>query len=449
MKRVSLLIAAYLLSFAAHGEVFKDGETVCFLGDSITHGGRFHSIIYDYYLTRFPERKIHFVNAGVSGDSAGGALGRLDEDVTAKKPTAVAIMFGMNDVGRGNYVAVPDESRKAAQQRALDSYQTNMEKLVGRIRGEAGNPRLLFITPSPFDQSGVNEHNNNQPGCNDGLGRCSAVVREISTKNNGLLVDFHAPMTAFNAEQQKGDPAYTLVGPDRVHPGTQGHVMMAWLFLKSQGAPALVSKVVIDAKTGQVAECANATVTGLTKNGGACHFTVLEQALPFPIDAAAQPILERLPIEQDLNQEIVAVKGLASGTYELRIDDVAVGRYTAESLERGVNIAMNVAAPQVIQAQEVAKVNETRRSTETTLRHYAATRWFLKHRQVNPDDLSAVQVFAETKMAKTGYYESKVPDYLKQWEKRGEVIARLAALEQKAYAARQPVSHAYVVCPVP
>lgn len=79
MKRLSglFLVAALFLAQVAGGEVFKDGETVCFLGDSITHGGRFHSFVYDYYLTRFPERTIRFVNAGVSGDSAGGALGRF------------------------------------------------------------------------------------------------------------------------------------------------------------------------------------------------------------------------------------------------------------------------------------------------------------------------------------------------------------------------------------
>lgn len=449
MKRVYFLYAAFLISFAASGEVFKDGETVCFFGDSITHGGRFHSIIYDYYLTRFPERTIRFVNAGVSGDSAGGALGRLDEDVTVNKPTSVALMFGMNDVGRGNYVANPDENQKGAQKRALDGYRENMEKLVGRLRREAGEPHLLFITPSPFDQTGMNDRNNNQPGCNDGLGRCAALVREMAVKNKGTLVDFHAPMTAFNEEQQKRDPTYTIVGPDRVHPGAQGHLMMAWLFLKSQGAPSLVSKVVIDAEAGQVAEISNATVTGLANKDGACQFTVLEQALPFPIDSAAQPILERLPIEKDLNQEIMAIKGLARGKYELRIDGVAVGRYTAEALAMGVNLACTVEAPQVKQAQEVAKLNESRRATETTLRNYAATRWFLKHRQVNPDDLSAVQVFADTKMAKSGYYESKVPDYLKNWGKRGEVLAQVAMLEQKVFAARRPVSHAYAVCPVP
>jgi lysophospholipase L1-like esterase len=449
MRRLRFLTAALLLSCVARGEVFKDGETVCFFGDSITHGGRYHGYIYDYYLTRFPERTVRFVNAGVSGDSAGGALGRLEEDVAAKRPTSVALMFGMNDVGRGNYVVAPTEQQRAAQQRALDGYRANMERLVARLRAEAGEPRLLFITPSPFDQTCVNDRDNNQPGCNDGLAQCAETVRELAAKNGGTVVDFHAPMTAFNAEGQARDPAFTIVGPDRVHPGAPGHLMMAWLFLKAQGAPAQVSSVVIDAAEGRIAESVNAAVTGLEKKDGGWCFTVLERALPFPVDPAARTLLERVPVERDLNQETLAVRGLAPGLYELRIDGGAVGQYTAEAFERGVNLAFNEAAPQVKQAREVARLNEARRSTETVLRNHAAVRWFLRNRKVDPDDLEAVKLYAETKMAKTGYYEGKVPDYLQNWGRRGEVAGKVAELERRALEARVPVAHAYAVCPVP
>jgi hypothetical protein len=355
----------------------------------------------------------------------------------------------MNDVNRGSYVASPDAQKQAAQQAALVQYRKNMETLVGRLRSEAGEPKLLFVTPSPFDQTSVNDRNNNQPGCNDGLGECAAAVRELAGKNNGAVVDFHGPMTAFNLERQKGDPAYTIVGPDRIHPGAPGHLMMAWLFLKAQGAPALVSKVAVDAANGRVAESANADVSGLVKRADAWEFTVLERALPFPVDAAAQPVLEHLPIADELNREIVAVTGLPSGSYDLLIDGAAVGRYAASELSKGVNLAFNAAAPQVRQAQAVARLNEARRSTESVLRNYAAVRWFLKHRQVNPDDLAAVAAFAETKMSRTGYYEGKVPDYLKGWPQRADVVAQVAAAEQAALAARKPAPHVYVVRPAP
>ena len=452
MKRSVLftLVGALFLVSAGfvRGEVFKDGETVCFLGDSITHAGRFHGMILDYYLTRFPERTIRFVNAGIAGDSAGGAQGRLEEDVIVKKPTSVAVMFGMNDVGRGNYVAEPDAQKKAAQQGALDHYQKNMVRLVERLRKEGGEPKLLFITPSPFDQTVVLERDNNQPGCNDGLGRCAEIVRELAAKNAATLVDFHGPMTAFNLEQQKRDPKYTIVGGDRVHPGTPGHLMMAWLFLKAQGVPSVVSQVAVDAAAGRVAESVNAEVTAVAKKDGGVAFTVLEKALPLPVDPGAKPLLDLLPIEKDLNQELFAVTGLADGKYEVKIDGVAVGQYAASALAQGVNLAFNEATPQFRQAQAVARLNEARRQTETKLRNYAAVRWFLRIRKVDPDDLAAVKVFAETKMNKTGYFEAQVPAYLEKWGARGEIVAQVAEQEQALFAARKPVPHGYEVVAV-
>jgi len=425
--------------------VFQDGETVCFLGDSITHTGHYHRFAYDYYLTRFPERTIRFVNAGIAGDWAGGTRERLTEDVTDKKPTSVAIMFGMNDVNRGSYVSGPDAQQKAAQQDALDGYRKNMETLVNRLRNEVNEPRLFFMSPSPFDQTVVNNDNNNQPGCNDGLERCTKIVRDLATKNNGTVVDFHGPMTAFNQERQKADPTYTITGPDRVHPGAAGHLMMAWLFLRTQGAPALVSKVVFEAASGQVTESANATVSRLMINNGTWEFTVLEKALPFPVNNDATEMLTQLPIEQELNQEIVSFKGLAAGKYELLIDGTLVGRYSADDLSKGINLAFNTATPQYQQAQTVAQLNGVRHSNEVALRNYAAARWFLRQSQVNPDDLAAVGVFTETKMNKTGYFEDMVLYYLKTWPERGLYVTKIIDLENKLFATRQPVAHTSIL----
>ena len=69
------------------------------------------------------------------------------------------------------------------------------------------------------------------------------------------------------------------------------------------------------------------------------------------------------------------------------------------------------------------------------------------HRRIDPDDLAAVKEYAETKMSKTGYYEGHVPTYLAEWERRGEVVAQVAALEKEALRARIPVPHEYEIQP--
>ncbi len=443
------LMSILTLGGIAHAELFKDGETVCFLGDSITAGGRTQSIISDYYLTRFPALTVRFVNAGRSGDSARGALGRLQEDVIAKTPTSVTIMLGMNDVGRGNYVANPDANKLQQQQQSLDGYKANMEKVVERIRTEAGEPKLLFLTPSPFDQTVVLEKENNQPGCNDGLGRCAEIVKELAAQNKGTVVDFHAPMTALNLEQQNKDPKWTIIGGDRVHPGAPGHLMMAWLFLKTQGAPAVVSKVTVDAAAGRTVKSVNAEVTKIEKKDGGVEFTVLEKALPFPVDPAARSVLELLPIEKELNQEILSVSGLASGTYELKIDGVVVAKATAEDFAQAINLAFNEATPQFKQAQSVARYDEQRRSAESQARSLLNTRrWMQSYYKIDVDDMTAVQAHYDQFTDKKEYNARMALNYIKNWSKYGEFLQQVTNYERDALAARDPVPHTYALVPV-
>ena len=104
--------------------------------------------------------------------------------------------------------------------------------------------------------------------------------------------------------------------------------------------------------------------------------------------------------------------------------------------------------PQAKQSANVAQINDQRRGIECQLRNYAAVRWFLRNRGVNPDDSTAIKTFAETKMNKTGYFEQQVPTYLKEWPNRGQLQAQATDLEKKALASRTPVSHNYEIHPV-
>src|SRR5215211_7723135 len=75
----------------------RDGDTVVFLGDSITAARTYGKIIEDYTLLRFPERKVRFLNAGWGGDTAAGGLKRLERDVFALGATVLTVAYGVND----------------------------------------------------------------------------------------------------------------------------------------------------------------------------------------------------------------------------------------------------------------------------------------------------------------------------------------------------------------
>jgi hypothetical protein len=68
----ALLIAATALR--ASDFALRDGDTVTFLGDSITAARGYTKIVEHYTLMRFPERRVRFINAGQGGDTAHGSL---------------------------------------------------------------------------------------------------------------------------------------------------------------------------------------------------------------------------------------------------------------------------------------------------------------------------------------------------------------------------------------
>lgn len=355
----SLLLLLLPLALRA-AEAFTANETVVFLGDSITHGGRYHAYVEAYYLTRFPARPLTVINAGASGDVLAGALARFDRDVAAHKPTTVTIMLGMNDVSRGLYsTAAATDAQLAGRRKALDTYRENLTKLLTRLR-DLKVAHIVLITPSPYDQTAQIDTNNNL-GVNDALAECARIGRELAPTFNAEVIDFQASLTAANVARQQILPASTLVGQDRVHPGPMGHLAMAYQFLAQQKVPALVSRTVIDAKAAQATEAANIQIRNLVSTAQLLRWQAQPSTLPFPIDPEATEALTLFPIERDLNQELLRVTNLAPGRYRLFIDGAPVSTFTHSALAFGVNLAQ-LPTPQSRQAQEVLSLIERKRS---------------------------------------------------------------------------------------
>src|SRR5690242_10481453 len=89
----------------------RDGDTVVFLGDSITAARTYGKIVENYTLLRFPGRKVRFINSGRGGDTAAGGLRRLDRDVFAHGATVLVVAYGINGIGWGTQA---DEEHKDA-----------------------------------------------------------------------------------------------------------------------------------------------------------------------------------------------------------------------------------------------------------------------------------------------------------------------------------------------
>lgn len=428
---------------------FQAGDRVCFIGDSITHNGKYTALVYLYYATRFPDRELRMYNCGISGDSAAGAVRRFDWDIAVHKPTAATVLLGMNDVGRTLYGRDKTaEKNKKAQQAAIASYAANMAQLAELLK--KGDVRTTWLTPTIYEQN-ADTGTENLYGCDEGLANCGREALALAAKYNAPSIDIHSEMGLLNAKAQKLNKTFTLVGPDRVHPGDIGHLVVAYLILRGQNATPLVAKIGIDAEMCAVRESGRCQISKLKATPTAVSFDCLEQALPFPVPEAAAPALKLISFDQDLNQELLQVEGLFGGTYELLIDGSPVAEYDAAALKTGVNLATCPKTPQYAQAKAVAELNAKRQMLESSrLRTFAQVRhWHLAKSKISENDAAAVKAYLMEQVEKGkgsrlyGYNKSVVENYLKYKPTEKETVAEVEATVAEMYRAAQPKPHHY------
>jgi hypothetical protein len=358
-------------------------------------------------------------------------------------------MLGMNDVGIWLYG--PDKNTPADDQKrraAISAYEDNMRKLATQL--QSAGVRLIFITPSIYDQTAVFDRPVSYSG-NDGLGICARYVRDLAREFHGTLVEFYTPMCQINREQQKSDPHFTLVGPDRVHPGDVGHFVMAYQFLKAQGAPEYVSKMALDAGQGEVTGETNCSISDLQTGNSGVSFTCLENALPFPVRESAQPALKMVPFIADMNQELLQVGGLRPGRYAVSIDGHAVGVYGSDDLAAGVNLATVTSTPQYQQAAKVMTINQQRHGLEaSTLRWIAlmeAAFWPKRvDGPVNMAEITPVfQKIADDAKKTSSPVAGWVNDYLRNKPHEAEFRSQADRYAAEMRIAAQPRPHHYVI----
>ena len=294
---------------------FKDGETVVFLGDSITHGGRYVADLQLLWSLRHPGSNVTFHNAGIGGQRANHGLVRYDWDVAPLKPDRVFIMFGMNDVARDERWAPPETPEKLKLRAELThTYETNLVALVRKVRAAGAVP--VVMTPTPFDQYTSSTNVVNCPGTDDpGLKSFAAKAREVAAAEKAEVVelyDYLAPILKANPDKK--------FLKDRVHPGLEGHLLIAALVLRAMGEDDAVGTATFDASS------------------GGRRFVYRPRRLPYPTCREYAVADSVWPLTGGFNREIVKVVGLPEGSWTLRLGEVAYGTFTAKELSDGVNV---------------------------------------------------------------------------------------------------------------
>ncbi len=345
---MSRLLCLSLFAFATVARLFAadtpfylhDGDRVVFYGDSITDQ-RLYTVYTELFtMTRYPSTNVAFFHSGWGGDRVSGGGGgpvdlRLQRDVLIYKPTVVTIMLGMND---GHYTSHKPEDDQG--------YQTGFQHIIGVLRKEIPGVRITAIEPSPFDD--VTRPFTLQPdGYNAVLVSYGHWIEGYSKESNLDVADLNTGVVGVlkSANVTDNTVAQKIV-PDRVHPGSAGHLLMAGQLLKAWHARPVVSSVTLAAgATPKVQETQFAQVTNLTGASG-LHWQETEDSLPLPLapmtdadtSGAMALALKSSDLAETLNQETLRVSGLAPGNYTLRIDGKGIGNFTDTQLGAGINL---------------------------------------------------------------------------------------------------------------
>ena len=406
MKKIFVLIAAvcmtYTTAFAQTVKPFKEGERAVFLGNSITDGGHYHSYIWLYYMTRFPNMPLRILNGGIGGDTAYDMNKRLDGDIFPMKPSVLMVTFGMNDSGYFEYNGDnPKEFGEQKYQESIKNYQ-QMEK---RFK-DLPDTRIVMVGTSPYDETVQLKENVPFKTKNETIKRIVEYQKESAAKNNWEFTDLNAPMVALNQQNQQKDPAFTLCGSDRIHPDNDGHMVMAYLFLKAQGFVGKeVADMEINANKKQAVKAENCTISNIKKNGKDLSFDYLAEALPYPLDTIARGWGQKkgqaeatkvIPFMDEMNREVLKVTGL-KGDYKLLIDEEEIGIWSGDDLAKGINLAAESKTPQYQQALTVMHLNEYRWEIERTFREYAWCQFgfFQQQGLLFANDRKAIEIMDE------------------------------------------------------
>lgn len=348
--------------------LLKDGDRVVFYGDSITEQRLYTSFIEEYALTRFPERKIEFINSGIGGDKvSGGWAGpidlRLARDVFAYQPTVITIMLGMND---GYYRPYDDG--------IFRTYADGYRHIVDSIQQKLPSASLYLLKPSPHDD--VTRPGEFEPDYNTTMVRFGDFAATLAAEKHAQTANLNAPVVAALTKAKADNLALsTTLMQDRVHPGSGVHWLMAEAVLKAWNAPSAVTAVVIDATKSTAPTSTNCAVTEIRKTKTSFSWTQQDRALPLPLPSPqADPFValaEKVSdLDSALNRETLQVTGLALGKYALQIDNEEIGEFTAEQLAAAIDLArMNT--PMLRQALLVAFDTEQKNSIEDMHFHFS------------------------------------------------------------------------------
>lgn len=199
---------------------FSPESRILFQGDSITDGNRGRSADPNHILghgyafliaalhgAAFPERKLTFLNRGISGHKVTDLEARWQKDTLDLKPDLLSILIGVNDNGRA----------------PLELFEPTYEKLLEQTK--AANPKVKLVLMEPFCLPVGHTLERGEPWVAE-LHERQAIVAKLAQKHGAALVRCQK---CFDDACKRAPADYWIW--DGIHPTYSGHQLLAdtWL----------------------------------------------------------------------------------------------------------------------------------------------------------------------------------------------------------------------------
>ena len=317
---------------AAGDPLIQPKDTLAICGDSITAQHQYSAFIEDYLLMCQPKEELNVAQFGWGGEQAPGFLSRMESDLFPFKPTVATTCYGMND---GHYLPLTDET--------ADRYRKAQTDIVELMK-KRGVRTIVLGSPKCVDSYYFRRGGEPTPDVyNQTLSSLAGIDKDIAAKEGVVYADvFGSTMDAMKKAKAQFGEAYSFAGGDGVHPDPNGHLVMAYAFLKALGCTGDIATITIDldhnraeATAGQeVLSCKDGSVDLESTRYPFCFSGSIDKA--YPGDTAN--MLKCVSFNEDLNRYVLVVKGLktvkATVTWGNQSKD-----FNAADLGRGINLA--------------------------------------------------------------------------------------------------------------
>jgi len=205
---------------------FQDGQTIVFIGDSITDCGRredrapygdgYVSLVRALVSARHPQPRLNWVNRGISGNTVADLLDRWQPDAIDLQPDIVSILVGVNDL---------DRFMQGRQDKSADRFEKSYRELLSLTREKLPGVQLILIEPFLL---AVGRIADNWEGYSTELAVRQKIVARMAAEFNAQFIPTQGVFN--NALSQA--PAEHWIW-DGIHPTPAGHELLAREWLRS------------------------------------------------------------------------------------------------------------------------------------------------------------------------------------------------------------------------